>query len=57
MEEICQLITNLQRGKAFFSDHDKLIKMIKIIKMMKIIEIIDIIKIIKMIKIREGFKN
>ena len=52
-ENFCQLITDLQRGKTYVSDKDKLnriLKMIRIIKMNKIIKKVKMIKIIRIIK-------
>ena len=47
MKDFCQLTTDLQRGKTYFSDNDKLNKIIRIIKIIKIIEIFKTVKINK----------
>ena len=57
MKDNCLLITDLQRGKTFFSDNDELNRIIKrdkilnIIKMIKEIKNIDIIEKLEIIEI------
>ena len=56
MNDFCQLITDLQRGKTCVSDKDKLNKIIKMINIFRMNKIIKIVKIIEMIKITRIIK-
>ena len=47
MKDVCQLITDLQRGKTYFIENDKINRIIEMNKIIKINKIMNMIKVIK----------